>query len=67
MFIEAAQYERAGDWWYLQDKKWIDTWANVLNGSVRNGDLTMTQFYNGSEYTGTFSTLLEYSKDKRYS
>lgn len=67
VFIEAAQYERAGDWWYLQDKKWIDTWANVLNGSVRNGDLTMTQFYNGSEYTGTFSTLLEYSKDKRYS
>lgn len=67
VFIDAAQYERAGDWWYLQDKKWIDTWANVLNGSVRNGNLTMTQFYNSTEYTSTFTTLLEYSKDKRYS
>ena len=51
---------------YLKDKKWIDTWANVLNGSVRNGKLTMTQFYNGEDdlhaYTNTFDLLLDYCK-----
>ena len=66
IFIDAAEYETAADWWYLKDKKWIDTWANVLNGSVRNGKLTMTQFYNGEDdlhaYTNTFDLLLDYCK-----
>lgn len=59
VFIRAAEYETAGDWWYLKNNKWIDTWANVLNGSVRNGKLTMTDFYNSKEYDITFETLIK--------
>ena len=65
VFIRAAEYETAGDWWYLKNNKWIDTWANVLNGSVRNGRLTMTEFYNSREYDVTFETLIrDYCKKK---
>lgn len=45
IFIDACYYERPGDWWYLKDKKWIDDWASFLNGDVRNGVATLTQFY----------------------
>ncbi len=64
IFIDAAQYEHAGDWWYLSDNEWIDPWAGRLNGDVRNGKLTLTGFYNCSEYAKTYSTLLKYTKRK---
>jgi len=35
VFVEAAQYETPGDWWYLKDALWIDDWANCLNNEVR--------------------------------
>lgn len=61
IFIDATEYETAGDWWYLRDKKWIDDWANVLNGDVRNGKKTMEQFYEGEEYASTFKKLISYA------
>ncbi len=67
IFIDAAKYEGAGDWWYLYNKKWIDNWANVLNGSVRNGTMTMSEFYDCKEYKETFANLLEYSEKKKLS
>lgn len=35
VFVDAAQYETPGDWWYLKDALWIDDWANCLNNEVR--------------------------------
>lgn len=35
VFVEAAQYETPGDWWYLKDGDWITDWANCLNKEVR--------------------------------
>ena len=35
VFVDAAQYETPGDWWYLKDADWIDDWANCLNNEVR--------------------------------
>lgn len=61
IFLDATEYETAGDWWYLRDKKWIDGWAALLNGSVRNGKLTMTQFYNSKDYDNTFELLIKYA------
>lgn len=61
-FLRAAEYERAGDWWYLTDELWIRDWAGVLNGSVRNGDLTLAQFEKCVEYTGTWAKLKNYTK-----
>lgn len=62
VFVRAAEIQQAGDWWYLSDKKWIDDWAGVLNGDVRNGDKTMTEFFNCYEYKSTFEKLLSYTK-----
>lgn len=37
--------QRPGDWWYMPDNKWIDVWANVLNTKVRNGEMTINDFF----------------------
>ncbi len=62
VFIDACYVQTPGDWWYLRDKEWIDDWANVLNGDVRNGVLTLTQFYKHDRYKETQSLLDEYTK-----
>lgn len=62
VFVRAAEYETPGDWWYLRDKKWIDDWAGVLNGDVRNGKKTLSQFETDSKYIKTWDLLKEYTK-----
>ena len=62
VFVRAAEIQQAGDWWYLSDKKWIDDWAGVLNGDVRNGEKTMTEFFESYEYETTFEKLLSYTQ-----
>lgn len=64
IFIDATEYETAGDWWYLRDKEWIDNWANVLNGDVRNGVKTLDQFANCQDYVDTFGKLIKYALSK---
>lgn len=61
VFIRAAEVQTPGDWWYLKDKLWIDPWAGVLNGDVRNGTRTLTEFQNSSEFTGTNARLRTYT------
>jgi ABC-type glycerol-3-phosphate transport system substrate-binding protein len=39
--IAAAQ---AGDWWYMPDRGWIDTWAAPLNNQVRYGKMELETF-----------------------
>lgn len=39
--IAAAQ---AGDWWYMPDRGWIDTWAAPLNNQVRYGKMELEEF-----------------------
>lgn len=64
IFLNAAAIQGAGDWWYLTDNAWIDDWAGVLNGDVRNGKKTMSEFFNSTQYQSTFSKLLAYTKKK---
>ena len=64
IFLNATAYEQAGDWWFLKDNKWIDAWANKLNGSVRNGDTTFQQFFESTEYSNTFGLLEKYTQNK---
>ncbi len=35
---------QAGDWWYMPDRSWIDTWASPLNSQVRYGKMTLENF-----------------------
>lgn len=62
VFVDALYNQTAGDWWYLRDKKWIDDWANLLNGDVRNGVMTLTEFYKSDRFTETQGLLDEYTK-----
>ena len=62
IFINAAEVQGAGDWWYLTDNAWIDDWAGVLNGDVRNGKKTMTEFFESGAYNSTFEKLLNYTR-----
>lgn len=39
LFKENMEYQTAGDWWYLEDYEWINTWAQDLNAYVRNGTM----------------------------
>ena len=64
VFIRATEYEQAGDWWFLQDKKWIDGWAGILNDDVRNGKMTLNEFYVNEKYKNTFTLLEKYTKNK---
>ena len=64
VFIRAAEIQGAGDWWYLTDNAWIDDWAGVLNGDVRNGKKTMTEFFNSDAFFSTYAKLLKYTEKK---
>lgn len=41
---DSMQEARAGDWWYMPDRSWIDNWAIPLNNRVRYGDLALNEF-----------------------
>ena len=62
IFLQAAANQTPGDWWYLRDKQWIDPWAGLLNGSVRNGVVTLSAFYVSDEYNDTFDLLKQYTQ-----
>ncbi|MDR2822699.1 MAG: extracellular solute-binding protein [Acholeplasmatales bacterium] len=65
IFLDAAKNQTPGDWWYLMDKAWIDPWAGLLNGDVRNGKITLSQFYSSNQYNNTFDILKTYTKKNR--
>ena len=62
IFINAAEIQGAGDWWYLTDNAWIDDWAGVLNGDVRNGKKSMTEFFESRQFMDTYEKLLAYTE-----
>lgn len=43
IFVDAAYYQRTGDWGYLPNKAWINEWANDLNDKVLLGSMTLQQ------------------------
>ena len=45
--VESAKTAKAGDWWYMPDKTWIDTWATPLNSNVRYGKMTLEEMLYG--------------------
>ena len=45
--MESSAVSRAGDWWYMPDRWWIDNWANPLNQKVRYGSLSFDTYIYG--------------------
>ena len=44
------------------DGAWIDEWANTLNQEVRNGDMTVDQFF-AAKTDSTNAILKKYKQD----
>jgi len=42
--LDSLQQAKAGDWWYLMDNAWIDTWSIPLNTEVRYGTMTFDEY-----------------------
>ncbi|MDE6274246.1 MAG: hypothetical protein K2L87_04285, partial [Clostridiales bacterium] len=62
----AVAYSTPGDWSYVEDGLWINGWANILNSKVRDGDMTLEQFFSNATVIATDATLATY-KSKKYS
>ena len=43
IFVDAAYYQKTGDWGYLPSKAWINTWATDLNDGVLGGKMSLTE------------------------
>ena len=44
ILVDLLESSRAGDWWYMPNKSWIDIWANPLNSTVRYGRMSFDKF-----------------------
>ncbi len=42
--MDCVESSQAGDWWYMPDRSWIDTWASPLNNRVRYGQMALEEF-----------------------
>ena len=63
--VEMAEVAAVGDWAYVEDGEWIADWSNVLNTKVRNGVMTLEQFFADPDVVGTNEILKKY-KAKKY-
>lgn len=63
--VEMAEVASVGDWAYVEDGEWIADWSNVLNTKVRNGAMTLDQFFVDADVVGTNEILKKY-KAKKY-
>ncbi len=65
IFLDGAEYQTPGDWWFLRDNDWIDgsgCWAPRLNNYVRNYKLSLSDFYASNDYKNTFNLLTKYTE-----
>lgn len=53
-----------GDWSYVEDGEWINGWSDVLNTDVRNGKMTLEQFFTASKVVETNEILKKYKAKK---
>lgn len=61
VILNSVASSKAGDWWYMPDRTWVDTWAVPLNNQVRYGKMTLDEFlYKYIEDTN--DRLAEYKK-----
>ena len=59
--VEAAENASGGDWTYLDNMEWIVGWSDVLNTKVREGLMTLDQFFEDPGVQKTDETLKKYS------
>lgn len=62
--VDMAAIGTVGDWSYVEDGEWINGWANILNTKVRDGNMTLEQFFSDSTVLGTNDILKKYTSKK---
>lgn len=62
--VEMAEVASVGDWAYVEDGEWINGWSNVLNTKVRNGVMTLDQFFKDADVIATNDILKKYTARK---
>lgn len=62
IFIDAASYQKVGDWGFLPDKDWISIWATEFNSKVLSGSTTLIESINRTK-DKTQAKIDEYYKD----
>lgn len=61
---EMSENASVGDWAYVEDGEWISDWSNVLNTQVRNGKMTLEEFFQHEDVVGTNEILKKYLSKK---
>lgn len=64
VLADMAAIATVGDWSYVEDGEWINDWANVLNTKVRDGDMTLDEFFKDPAVVKTNELLKKYSSKK---
>lgn len=62
--VDMASTAAVGDWSYVEDGEWINKWSNILNTKVRDGDMTLDQFYENETVKNTDELLKKYTSKK---
>lgn len=66
IFLRAAANEGEGDWAYTENgNTWINDWANLLNGPVRNGEKSFEEFISSDAYQATYTSLKNLTLKKK--
>ena len=63
--VRMSEVGTVGDWSYVEDGEWINGWSDVLNTDVRNGDMTLEQFFAAKKVVET-NTILQKYKAKKF-
>ena len=62
--VNMAAIATVGDWSYVEDGEWINGWSNILNTKVRDGNMTLDQFFSDSTVRNTDKLLKKYTSKK---
>ncbi len=62
--VDMAAIASVGDWSYVEDGEWINGWANILNTKVRDGDMTLDDFFSDATVLETNELLKKYTSKK---
>ena len=66
VILHSMAFNTPGDWSYVENGNWIKDWSSILNSSVRDGDMTLTQFFQDKKVIATDATLKNYKAKEKY-
>ena len=66
VILHSMAFNTPGDWSYVENGNWIKEWSSILNSSVRDGDMTLTQFFQDKKVIATDATLKNYKAKEKY-